>query len=314
MSASACLRRAFVVVAFALLGAAAQAQLFRTYLASDGNDANPCTVQAPCRLLSAALSAVKDGGEVWIMDSANFNTGPVVINKSVSILAIPGALGSIVGSGGDAILINTAGVKVSLRNLKILNFSGGLNGIHMTDGASLKVEGCEIAGFGNSIEENVGIKVSTPATVTIVDTIVRDNYVGIWFENGAQGDVARTIVVGNSYAGIWARPGNDSTVTVTVTDSVSSNNFLGFYATRMMQGGHVARMTVSRSTASNNSAVGFSVSGVGGLLTVSGSVASYNGVGFVSADGATFLSLGDNTVFDNTIADTDGTITVVAPK
>jgi len=150
--------------------------------------------------------------------------------------------------------------------------------------------------------------------VTIVDTIVRDNYVGIWFENGAQGDVARTIVVGNSYAGIWARPGNDSTVTVTVTDSVSSNNFLGFYATRMMQGGHVARMTVSRSTASNNSAVGFSVSGVGGLLTVSGSVASYNGVGFVSADGATFLSLGDNTVFDNTIADTDGTITVVAPK
>jgi len=302
-----------VSLAVALLSAVAQAQLFRAYLSSTGNDANPCTVQQPCRLLPAALAAVKDGGEVWIMDSANFNTAPVVIDKSVSILAIPGALGSVVGNGGDAILINTPGVNVTLRNLKLLNFSAGQNGIHMTDGASLKVEGCEMEGFGNFKEENAGIKVNTPAKVTIVNSIVRDNYVGIWFENGAQGDVARTIVVGNSYAGIWARPGIDSTVTVTVTDSVSSNNFLGFYATPGMESGSVARMTVSRSTASNNSAAGFSVGGVGGLLTVSGSVASHNGVGFVSSGGATFRSLGDNTVFDNA-TDTAGTITVVAGK
>ena len=112
-------RLATVFAAAVLFCATAQAQLFRTYLASDGNDANPCTVQAPCRLLPAALAAVKDGGEVWMLDSANYNTGPVNINKSVSILAIPGAVGSVVGSGGDAIVIDTAGVKVSLRNLRI---------------------------------------------------------------------------------------------------------------------------------------------------------------------------------------------------
>ena len=296
-----------------LLISTAHAQLFRSYLASDGSDSNPCTVQAPCRLLPAALAAVKDGGEVWIMDSANFNTSPVVIEKSVSILAIPGALGSIVGSSGDAIEINAAAVKVTLRNLKILNFNAGQNGIHMTNGASLKVEGCEIAGFNSY----AGISVTTPAKVTIVDTIVRDNYNGIRFDNGSTGDVARTTVVGNTYVGVWAYPTFDSTVTVTVTDSVSSNNRWGFFATG--SAGRIARMTISRSTAAHNTSGsigdGFGVSGSAGtgVMTVSGSVASGNYYGFRQDTGATFRSLGDNTVFDNTI-DTGGTITVVAPK
>src|SRR5262245_55407077 len=51
-----------------------EAQLFRAYLASDGSDANPCTLPQPCRLLPAALAAVANGGEIWILDSAIFNT------------------------------------------------------------------------------------------------------------------------------------------------------------------------------------------------------------------------------------------------
>jgi hypothetical protein len=304
-------RLAVLLFASLLFASTAQAQLFRSYLASDGNDANPCTVQAPCRLLPAALAAVKEGGEVWIMDSANFNTAPVVINKSVSILAIPGALGSIVGSGGDAILINTAGVKVSLRNLKILNFSAGQNGIHMTNGASLKVEGCEIAGFATN--PYAGIKVNTPAKATIVDTIVRDNFAGIWFDSGSIGDITRTTVVGNAYIGIWAFPTVDSTVTVTVTDSVSSNNNWGFVAFGDLS--RPAKMTISRSTAAHNAFSGFQTDGsTTAVMTVSGSVASHNGkYGFINA-GGTFRSLVDNTVFDNTLGDTTGTITVVAPK
>jgi len=309
-SRSTILRSAFVCLAVALLSTTAQAQLFRSYVSSTGNDANPCTVQAPCRLLPAALAAVKDGGEVWMLDSANFNTSPVVITKSVSILAIPGALGSVVGSDGDAIEINTAGVNVTLRNLKILNFSGGLNGINMTNGASLKVEGCEVAGFATN--SYAGIKVNTPAKVTIVDTIVRDNFGGIWFDNGSTGDVARTTVVGNEYVGIWARPTVDSTVTVTVTDSVSSNNGWGFVA--VGNASRPGKMTLSRSTAAHNSNSGFQTEGSGtAVMVVSGSVASQNAYGFRNFSG-TFRSLGDNNVFDNATADTNGTITVVAPK
>jgi len=96
----------------------AQAQLFRAYVASYGNDGNPCTVTTPCRLLPAALNAVAPGGEIWMLDSANFNLGTVDIAKSVSILAVPGAVGSIVAvAGNPAITIQTSGVDVTLRNV-----------------------------------------------------------------------------------------------------------------------------------------------------------------------------------------------------
>jgi hypothetical protein len=42
--------------AVVLVAGPAHGQLFRTYLASDGSDANPCTLQLPCRLLPAALT------------------------------------------------------------------------------------------------------------------------------------------------------------------------------------------------------------------------------------------------------------------
>jgi len=67
-----------------------QAQIFRAYLASDGSDA------------------------------ANYNTGSVNVTKSVSILAVPGAVGSVVSTGVEALRIVTAGLVVSLRNLVIV--------------------------------------------------------------------------------------------------------------------------------------------------------------------------------------------------
>ena len=90
------LRSAFALAATLLLSVTAQAQIFRAYLSSEGLDTNACTLPAPCRLLPAALTAVANGGEIWMLDSANYNTGQVNIAKSVTILAVPGALGSVV--------------------------------------------------------------------------------------------------------------------------------------------------------------------------------------------------------------------------
>src|SRR5258706_4819435 len=93
------MRGATALVSMMMLCTAPQAAgLFRAYLASDGNDANPCTLTLPCRLLPAALTAVADGGEVWMLDSANYNAAQVNITKSVSILAVTGAPGSLVAA------------------------------------------------------------------------------------------------------------------------------------------------------------------------------------------------------------------------
>jgi len=139
----------------------AHAQLYRTYLASDGSDANPCTLTQPCRLLPAALNAVRDGGEVWMLDSANYNSAKVVIAKSVTIMAVPGATGSIVTSGGPAIEIPArppsvpeylpVASSVTLRNLAIRPVNtNGTTGISMTS-AGLTLDNCSIAGVLTAI-------------------------------------------------------------------------------------------------------------------------------------------------------------------
>lgn len=56
--------RKLAALAFVLAVPAANAQLFRAYLAVEGSDANPCTLPAPCHLLPAALNAVASGGEI----------------------------------------------------------------------------------------------------------------------------------------------------------------------------------------------------------------------------------------------------------
>src|SRR4051812_33830003 len=89
-----------VVAALAVLAtpSASAEQMFRAFLSLKGNDANRCDLPQPCRLLPAALAAVRPGGEIWILDSANFNLFAVNIDKSVTILAVPGALGSVVAN------------------------------------------------------------------------------------------------------------------------------------------------------------------------------------------------------------------------
>jgi hypothetical protein len=50
----------------------------RTFVASYGNDMNPCTFGSPCKTFQVAVDAVDAGGEVTAIDSAGF--GPININ------------------------------------------------------------------------------------------------------------------------------------------------------------------------------------------------------------------------------------------
>jgi hypothetical protein len=145
--------RITLVLASCLITATAHAESFRTYLASYGNDSNPCTVTAPCRLLPAALAQVADGGDIWMLDSANFNGGTVDIAKSVSIQAIPGQVGSLVAvANAPAVSISTLGVRIRMRNLAFTRnaTNGGTYGIEMTGGVSLSVEDSAFTNFTTS--------------------------------------------------------------------------------------------------------------------------------------------------------------------
>ncbi len=289
--------------------------LFRAYLASYGSDASPCNLSAPCRLLPAALNAVADGGEIWMLDSANFNNAQVNIAKSVTILAIPGALGSVVAlGGGDAVNINTAGVNVTLRNLVIAPIAGGggVNGIVMNNGATLSVENSVLFNFTGGH----GVRVTAPATVRIVDTVIRNTSFGIWIQGGATASIAGTKVLGNGTIGLRANGNVGGLVTtVAVTDSVLTGHGFGVnaYADNATA---VSRVSVIRSTITNSQEGVRSECFQGTVLvTVSDSMVTGNGTGLVQTPDpgcATLESLGNNTIRQNTNP-TAGTITAVNP-
>src|SRR5262252_11086737 len=105
-------------LACSLFTASAQARA-RVFVASYGNDSNPCTFGSPCKTFQQAVDVVDDGGEVTAIDSAGF--GPITIGiKSVTITSPPGVEAGIAAPapGAAAITINT------LSSSQIITLSG----------------------------------------------------------------------------------------------------------------------------------------------------------------------------------------------
>jgi hypothetical protein len=290
-----------IAAAFALVFCAtAQAQLFRAYLSSTGSDANPCTLAAPCRLLPAALAAVADKGEIWMLDSANYNTVTVNINKNVSILAVPGAVGSIVATGGPAIAIGLNGSNVALRNVVIVPLyqSGSTTatyGISMTADATLSVEHSLIANLPSHAVLSIG-----GATVRIVNSILRNNGdYGLLMQSGGRGEVASTQMLGNG-GGVMAYGPTASTTAVTVSDSVISGG--GGVNAQTSIPGAMATITVSRSTISQ-AAYGLRSASMGGgtaVVSVNGCTVTGNTSPWIqSGTGSVIRTMGNNQITDN---------------
>jgi hypothetical protein len=315
--------------------------LGRAFLSPAGNDANDCTLATPCRLLPAALAAIADGGEIWMLDSANYNTATVDITKSVSIIAIPGAVGSVVATatgGGPAISIATPLVKVSLRNLVIapLAGAGGTSGIVMTDGSTLNIEKCQIANLPGT-----GIDVNAVVRVLISDTTIRDNGLdGVALQGGANGIVAHSTITGNNTlggnGGIAILSAANVTTTADIAYSTISGNLFGVIAWSLDATGVVKTSVRSNQvvqnglnlyavsdlggpvtlTASSNiitqGSFGIRAEGAGTKVWATGNTVASNTLGFENA-GAAFDSASNNAVRNNVTAAT-GTITPIATQ
>jgi hypothetical protein len=303
-----------LALAAALTCVPASALSFRAYLSTAGSDANPCTVSQPCRLLPAALNAIVDGGEVWMLDSANYNSGPVNLTKSVSILSTPGAVGSVVALNGPAFNLNTAGISVSLKNLVIVPFpaSGGTDGIVVTDAASLTIQDTVIANMPGT-----GIIAFAPIRIKLVDSVVRGNYNGVHLQGGASVDIANSKIIGNFNIGVkvegYGYTGSPSLSTAAITDSIVSANGIGLYAISTLSG-YIARITAIRTSLSHNNHAFICQSGNSGTATCTLGYSMVNesmSVGLYQTGTSTFRSMSNNILVDN-YTPIVGTITPLA--
>lgn len=303
-----------VLVALLLLGTAipAPAQLFRAYLSASGSDFNPCTLPAPCRLLPAAIQAVAPGGEVWMLDSANYNTGTVTIQKSATILAVPGVIGSLVAQGGTpAVLVSAAGLEVAFRNMSFSQLATDDNsftsGVRVTAASAVTFSGCVFKGLSSA-----GLYLSGGARGRVHDTSFDQVQSGVLAAGDARVTISRSRFFGGG-TGVSLTNDTSSMVHASVTDSVFSGNTRGIW-TNTYGAYNKARVTVMRSTfESNTTALVVAVAGNldNNAIRISSSALVGNGRAWShNSVNAAIISTGDNVIGENDLSNVGALTTV----
>jgi len=294
-----------MVVALALTGAvgpAAAAQ--RTFVASDGNDANACSLIAPCRTFQAAVNLVDSAGEVVALDSGGFGT--VSISKSVTIRVPRGIVGSITApAGNDGVVVAGTAIVVRLVGLTITSNSQSGNGIRLLQGSELSVEGCSTEGF------DIGILNEAPGgRLGVQDTTIRGAHNGVKVQTAsgnALGRLDRVRVENHTAHGIYA--GGNSTLTARDTVVVGrgtsfGDSYSGFVALGTPAG---AALLIVEGSMVSETACGICAGPVntGGptKVVVSNSTSVHNDRGAESFGGSggtnTILTFGNNRITEN---------------
>ena len=293
----------------------------RVFVASYGNDGNPCTFGSPCKTFQAAVNAVDVGGEVTAIDSAGF--GPISINKSVTITSPAGVEAGVVpAAGGDGVDINIGpSDAVVLRGLTMNGSSGGNNGIVSKTGGNLTVIDCVVQNFlfdGIQLAPTSGF-----INFTITNTTVVNNFnVGIDYFSpsgspSANGVIDHVIAIGNSQ-GIGVNTFNTSggTTNINICNSVVANN--GGVGIFLEDGPTLMTVTIDNALISDNGGSGIIASNVtGSQMTVElgRSVITNNSVGvanLMSRNG--FFSYGDNRINSNPQGDITSPLNPLALK
>jgi hypothetical protein len=265
----------------------------RTYVSGGGKDSNPCTASSPCQTLQAALTLTAAGGEIFVLDSANY--GAVTINKAVSITS-EGASAGVLAATGTAITIS-AGPNdvVNLRGLDLDGGNAASVGIQFSSGASLNIQKSSLRGFTGM---GINFAPNAPGTLVVSETIVNANGKnGILISgsgSNALSAMLSRVIASRNGVGIYA---NGASVSVTVSDTVASNNSYGV-------GASGAAVMVRNSTFSSNS-VGIAAD-QSAVVQVGQSTVTANSTGWTATNGAKVVSYGTNNVSGNA---TDGTPT-----
>jgi hypothetical protein len=264
----------------------------RSYVSGAGSDSNPCTASLPCQTFGAALALTTAGGEIFVLDSANY--GAATISKAITITS-EGAMAGVLAMSGVGLTINAgANDVINLRGLDIDGGNSGGVGIQFSSGGALNIQKSVVRGFASS---GIAFAPAGAASLFVSDTIVTNNGMGILVSSGGtsvvSGTLSRVSASGNG-VGIFA---NGASVNLTVTDSVSGNNNYGI--------GAIASVVMV-----NNSTISQNVIGVAAIETaiawVSQSTLTANGIGWQATYGGQVISFGNNNVNGN---GTDGVAT-----
>jgi hypothetical protein len=260
------LRLLALAICAAAAGSAARAADNTRYVRITGDNANACTLAAPCRTLQRGINVTPAGGELRILDSG-VSANNATVSKSITISGNGNTL--FLGTG---ITIDDAAAVVTLRDLTLNGQGTTDDGISVVAAAAVHIERCLIHNF-----PRYGIhSLASGVEVFVSDSVSRDNGVyGLFITSTS----APRLTVDNSHFdsngsdGISIRSGY-----ATISSSSVSGNNIGILAT---QGAFVS---VVSTIATKNSNSGFGAT-IGGIITVESSVAIGNSNGLTASNG-----------------------------
>jgi len=202
----------------------AEATVDHTYVSGKGTDTGGCIDQATaCRTFAYAITQTTASGEIIVIDPADY--GPVTITKSISIVADGAGPAGIILATGNAITINAGSADVvNLRGLTLDGDGTARIGILLQSAGAVTISDCFARHFLTS-----GIYVVETGTVSILNSVTNDN--------------------SSSGFGVVVAGQGDASTFVTIRNSVSNNNGIGFYLS-------FATVTFAGSMATGNSQYG----------------------------------------------------------
>jgi hypothetical protein len=283
---------AVVVGALSFGGSAAYAQASRTWVSGLGDDAFPCSRDAPCKTFAGAISKTAAGGEINCLDPGGF--GALTITKAINISCETGTAGVLVAGTNGIIVQAGASDEVSLRGLDFNGLSqagtAGINGIRFLSGKALLVDHCRIYDFSTN---GIDIALGAPATTVVRDTIIYDvGSAGIRVASTAGGGSLNADRVNISHAGtngVEAAAGG----VAEVSNSVLFANGNGVASTA---GGAILSATGNELAANNN---GAAATASGATIALDNNFIYANNTGISVVGGAVFQSSNTNRLSQN---------------
>ena len=260
----------------------------RTYVSGMGDDSGPCTETAPCRTFQTAIGLTLAGGEIFVLDSADY--GPVTIDKALTIMSEGGVAGILATKGAGIKVYAGASDVVSLRGLDIDGGGRADSGIYFYSGQTLSIHKSTVRRF---LSSGINFIPTGASTLVVSDSLLSDNssnavLIAPSGSGSVSGTISRVRASGNG-VGIFASGAN---VKLMVSEVNAGTNTYGIGAAS------AASIMVRSSTIGHNS-VGISAD-QSAIVRVGQSSVTANQTGWQATNGGQIESYGNNNVNGNT--------------
>jgi hypothetical protein len=240
-------------------------QIIQTWVASGGNDLNPCTRSAPCATFNGAIQKTQAGGEIDAADAGSY--GAANITKAITIDG--GGLATIiVQSVGTGVFVSTgASDLVVLRNITINGNGVGWKGVEFRSGNQLVLDNVRIVGFvvDGVIMGNQSAGDGSPRTMIITNSVIANSDLqfsdGVLVNEGVL-TITHSVISGNGDFGLVTT----NSAVINADDNVLTDNAIAVQSGRV-GGDPAATIRLSNNDIYNNR-TGFGCGG--GVLASAG--------------------------------------------